>query len=294
MKEEIKSFLEYLKKEKRYSNHTVLSYETDLGQFEKYCSNEFEIESVFEVSRQVIRSWVVSLVDLEMESRTIKRKVSCLKSFFKNLKKNEVIDVDPSYQIVTPKIKKRLPVFVDSKSMDNLLDRVYFGDGFSGARDLLMVRLFYETGIRLSELIGIKESDVNLSKNELKIIGKRNKERIIPVTQEMIADCRAMIELKKEMDFTEVNLLLTDRGKKLYSKFVYRKINKYLSTVTSLGKKSPHVLRHTFATQMLNNGAELNAIKEILGHSSLAATQVYTHNTIDKLKEIYKNTHPKG
>ena len=288
------SFIQYLRTEKRYSDHTLVSYNNDLNQFFAYCEDEYEISKVSEVSHPIIRSWIVSLMDSEYSTRSIKRKSSSVKSLFKFLKREGLVKENPSAQLVTPKTNKRLPQFVEDRNMQKLFAELEFGEDFKGQRDLLLIKLFYETGMRLAELIGLKDSDVQFDRAELRVLGKRNKERIIPLGQDLLLSIQNMLVIKREMGFNNEALILTDKGKKLYPKFVYRKINGYLSTVTNMQKKSPHVLRHTFATHMLNNGAELNAIKEILGHSSLAATQVYTHNTIDQLKDIYKNTHPRG
>jgi integrase/recombinase XerC len=271
----VNKFLEYLEFEKRYSSHTIVSYKTDLLQFEVYSLVIFEV-GLEEATHVMIRSWMVALVEKGISPRTINRKKSTLQVFYKYLKAKVLIEESPMQKVVAPKVKKRLPHY-----------------DFFGSRDRLILELFYNTGMRLSELVELKE--VNILEDSIKVLGKRNKERIIPVTSFMRRKIIDYISLKRnEFPKSNQSLFVTDKGKKLYQKFVYRKVNHYLSLVTSKGKKSPHVLRHTFATHMLDNGAELNAIKEILGHASLSATQVYTHNSIEKLKNVYKQAHPRS
>ena len=289
-------FLSYLTTEKRYSIHTVSGYETDLRQFTLYCEEEYELSDLTQVTHQLIRSWMVSLIDKGLTTRSVNRKLSTLRSYFKFLRRQRKMEKDPMSKVQAPKTSKRLPVFVEEKAMDNLLNKVVFDEGLGGMRDKLVVTLFYETGIRLSELIGLKDADLNRYDNLLKVLGKRNKERLIPVSNSLKEAVLTYIE-RRDAEFgagESVSLLVSDKGQKLNAGFVRRTVNRYLSQVTTIDKKSPHVLRHTFATHMLNNGASLNAVKEILGHANLAATQVYTHNTIEKLKNIHELTHPRG
>ena len=284
------NFLQYLEFEKRYSKHTLISYGTDLSQFSSYLKLEFEIENIKEVSHQIIRSWISSLLEIGISSRTVNRKITTLKSFYKYLMQEDVISENPTRKIVSPKNSKKLPVFVEKSKMDILLNEIEFPEGFEGERDKLIIDVFYMTGVRLSELINIKISDIDFSNSQMKVLGKRKKERMIPLTNTLLNQIKIFSQKKS------VNLLLFTNfeGLTLSPKQVYNLVNKYIGMVTSLDKKSPHILRHTFATHMLNNGADINAIKEILGHSNLSATQIYTHNTIDRLKTIYKQAHPRA
>lgn len=285
-------FLQYLQFEKRYSKHTVTSYACDINDFRVYCETSYNISELHAADHNVIRSWVVNLMENKLSPRSVNRKLTCLSTFFRFLMKLNVLKINPLIKVVHPKNKKRLPVFVEESRMENLFNLVEFKDDFKGQRDKLILTLFYSCGIRLSELINIKTNDINSS--GLKVLGKRNKERIIPVIVPLQQQCNLYIGLRNAAFSGNTNefLLLSDKGQKLNEKFVYRKVKSYLSQVTSAGKKSPHVIRHTFATHMLNNGAGLNAIKELLGHASLAATQVYTHNTVEKLKSVYQQAHP--
>ncbi|MDR2010562.1 MAG: tyrosine-type recombinase/integrase [Bacteroidales bacterium] len=295
---EIESFVKYLKYEKRYSEHTVKAYETDIYQFHNFIYTDQKKPLSSELLEyNNIRLWMVKLKSDGLSSRSINRKLSSLKRYVNYLLKQGKIDNDPLAKIINPKNNKRLPEFVQEKQMNKLEDLSVFKEGFSGIRDRFMLELFYNTGMRLSELINIKHGDMDLMAGAVKILGKRNKERISPLNNYTINIYKEYLVAKKEMDFSvdkNSYLIVTDKGNKLYEKFVYRKVVHYLSFVTEIDKKSPHVLRHTFATHMLNNGADLNAIKELLGHSSLAATQVYTHNTFKKIKEIYKQAHPRA
>ncbi len=239
-----------------------------------------------------VRSYMVELLELHLAKSSVARKISTIKSLYKFLKKEQVIDTSPVQLLETPKIDKRLPTFIKEDEIASLFDNFKFEDSFSGKRDKLILVLLYQTGIRLSEIIGLRVKDVRLQ--EIKVLGKRNKERIIPlssITNSLVID---YIKVKNDLFPESKSFFITDKGNKLYEKFVYRKVNYYLSMVSSKQKKSPHILRHTFATHMLNNGADLNAIKEILGHENLSATQIYTHNTFQKLKSIHKQSHPRG
>ena len=286
------NFIQYLQFEKRLSGHTLVAYTNDLTQFFKFLDTTYEIKNISEVNHTAIRSWIVSLMEQKITPRSVNRKITTLKTFYKFLLRQGVVVESPMLKILSPKTSKRLPVFVEKEKMDELIDNSGFGDDFEGRRNKLIIELFYATGIRLSELINLKTSDVNLHSGQLKVLGKRNKERIVPFSNELKRSIEDYLEIKIDSDVVE--FFVSNSGKKLYEKFVYRLVNNYLSMVTTADKKSPHVLRHTFATNMLNNGADLNAIKELLGHANLSATQVYTHNTVEKLKNIHKQAHPKA
>ena len=286
-------FLEYIKFEKRYSVHTISSYSRDLCQFESFLSEAYELDDLLEAGHQMVRSWIVNLMELGISARTVNRKLSTLKSFYKFSLRQGWVRNNPMTKVVAPKMAKKLPDFVEKEKMQMLFDEDVFSDEFTSIRDRLLLEMLYSTGIRLSELIGLKESDV--SKDSIKVLGKRNKERIIPIGSSLEKLIQEYLNKKKQVTLLDTqHLFVTDKGDKLYDKFVYRKVNYYLGVVTTANKKSPHVLRHTFATHMLNNGADLNAIKELLGHANLSATQVYTHNTIEKLKNIHTQAHPRA
>ena len=284
------NFLKYIEFEKRYSKHTLISYNTDLTQFLNFLHTEYEISDVSEISHQIIRSWISSMLDSGISSRSVNRKITTLKSFYKYLMQEDEVIENPTQKIISPKNAKKLPVFVEKSKMDELLSEIEFPDTFEGERDKLIIDVFYMTGMRLSELLGIKKEDIDFSKSSIKVLGKRNKERIIPLSINLLNQLKKFSEKHKINSYFFVNF----DGKKLSAKNIYNIVNKYLGMVSSLEKKSPHILRHTFATHMLNNGADINAIKEILGHANLSATQVYTHNTIEKLKTIYKQAHPRA
>jgi len=289
-------FLKYLQFEKRFSINTVKSYSIDLNQFLYFIENQFNISEPENADEKVIRSWVVYLMENGLSSLSVNRKISTLKTFYKFLLQNEYIHSNPMDRVVSPKTNKKIPLFVEEKQIINLLDSFSFGTEFSGLRNRAIIETFYNTGIRLSELIGIKNTDIDLYNNTIKVLGKRQKERIVPIHSTFAKILKSYIE-SKNIQFTNIEhdyFFITDKGEKLYEKFVYRIVNKYLSMVTTIEKKSPHILRHTFATHMLNHGADLNAIKELLGHANLSATQVYTHNTFEKLKTIYKQAHPRA
>lgn len=284
-------FLDYIKFEKRLSVHTQIAYETDLKEFESFLKENFEV-SLVEANHQFIRNWLVKLMENNITAKSVNRKISTLKSFYKFLLKKEIIEVNPLMKIKSPKIPKRLPVFVEENKLKNLFEEIPFENDFEGIRDKLILELLYGCGIRLSELIGLINQ--NVSTNQIKVLGKGNKERIIPIHQHT-ADLIKKYKAEKNNlnhNLNESVFFVLNNGKKLYPKFVYNKVKYYLGMVTSMNKRSPHILRHSFATHLLNHGAEINAIKELLGHSSLAATQVYTHNSIEKLKNIYTKSHP--
>lgn len=292
----VAAFEKYILHEKRYSLHTVTAYLKDLAQFSEFLIKQYGLSALHSVKRDHIRSWVVELVNEKLTPRTINRKISTLKTFYRMLLMEGKVAANPASSVTLPKIRKKLPVFVEREKTESLFSADHFSNDFEGQRDRLVLELLYTTGMRLSELITIKNTDINYHKQEVRVLGKRNKERIIPLMSKTIEQ----IEVYKGLKLVafesgkSATLLVTNKGQNLYPKFVYRLVNNYLSQVTTQTKKSPHVLRHTFATHMLNNGAELNAIKEILGHVSLAATQVYTHNNIDQLKAIHEQAHPKG
>jgi integrase/recombinase XerC len=290
----IQNYLNYLLLEKRYSVHTIKAYRTDLLLLQNYLVESYET-SVEQSNHAMIRSWLVEELNKGNSPRTVNRKITTLKSFYKYLLKEDVISTNPTLKISSSKTSKKLPTFIGLDDMNTLLDKLEFETGFSGIRDKLIIEIFYSTGIRLSELINIKLKDVDENKEQLKVLGKRNKERLIPLTKELIKSIDSYMSFRNDLAIVDTSfLLLTSKGKKLNPSLVYRKVNDILKNVTTLDKKSPHVLRHTFATHMLNNGADLNVIKELLGHSSLAATEVYTHNSIDKLKQIFNNAHPRA
>ncbi len=290
----VETFLKYLSFEKRYSKHTVEAYRKDLLQFSDFLDTDFEISALEEARHSHIRGWVVSLMDNAIAPKSVNRKIATLKSFYKFLLGRAYIDSNPTSQIKPLKTEKDLPAFVKEDEITDLLDKVEFSSDFTGQRDRLLLELLYSTGIRLAELQGLKETDVNFYENTIRVLGKRNKERIIPIGNSLIQLISNYQNLKKDMGMAEAHLLLTDRGEPLYPMFIYRKVKKYLSAVTTLSKRSPHVMRHTFATHLLNKGADLNAVKDLLGHTSLAATQVYTHNSIEKLKAAFDQAHPKA
>ena len=292
----IGSFLDYLKFQKRYSQHTIISYQNDLTAFFDYLQSQFDESQLQRIKPPFIRSWLAQLKSGGISSKTINRKISSLRSFFKFNLKQGLIEVSPMATIISPKVGKRLPQFVEKKDIDTLFDHVEFPGNWTGKTDRLLLQILYNTGIRQAELIGLKENQISLSNSSVKVLGKGCKERIIPVSNILMKEINNYMSEKRK-HFTNAEpffLLINEKGKKLYPKYVYNVARKYLSLVTTIDKKSPHVLRHTFATHLTNNGAELNAVKELLGHSSLAATQIYTHNTIEKLKDVFKKAHPKA
>ena len=287
-------FLSYLRFEKRYSPHTVASYDNDLKQFQSFC--EQSGSSGFELESGMIRMWIVSLLEQGVSSRTVNRKLSTLKTFSKYLMRQGIISVNPLNKVLKPKMNKRIPAFVDEGKLNLFLDTFEFGDDYSGKRNQLIIELLYQTGMRRSELIGLKTSSVNFYENTIRVLGKRNKERLIPINHDLSDRLKEFMALRNQTFSTNNNdsLLLTLKAETVYPKMIYRIITGFLNMVTTLEKKSPHVLRHSFATHLLNRGADLNAIKELLGHANLSATQVYTHNTFEKLKDIYKQAHPRA
>jgi integrase/recombinase XerC len=290
------SFLQYLQIEKRYSPHTVRSYQNDLDQFYSFLSDKDLPDDPVGVTSHDIRAWIVSMLDNNYSSVSVHRKISCLRVFYRYLRKEGILKTDPLEKVVLPKRKKTLPVFVEEAAMNNLLDDYSFGDDFAGIRNRTIIEMLYLTGIRRSELIGLRNQDIDLSEGSVKVTGKRNKQRIIPLVKPFVKHLEEYLKLRDEKVTPAVNewFFITDKGNKLYDKYVYNIVNSYLAMVTTIEKKSPHILRHTFATHMLNRGADLNSIKELLGHANLSATQIYTHNTFEKLKKIYKQAHPRA
>ena len=289
------SFINYLKYEKRNSAHTVVAYRKDLDQFVQFCIvmvGEFDVNRV---DTKFVRSWIVSLMEQQLSPRSVNRKVSTVKAFFRFLMKENVVDTNPAVNLPLPKIRKKLPNFVEEKNLHHLFDHGYFPDDFTGTRDKLILTLFYATGIRLAELLRLKETDFDTNNYLIKVFGKRQKERIIPYPREVNNLLFKYLDIRNdELGHFPNVLLVTDKGKPVYEKLIYRVVKKNLEYVTSLEQKSPHVLRHSYATHLLNKGADLNAVKELLGHANLAATEIYTHTTFEKLHNIYKQAHPRG
>ena len=292
----IQPFLDYLKFEKRYSVHTISSYQQDINSFFEFLDQTFGSMPMESISPTYIRSWLAGMKENKMTAKTINRKLSALRSFFKYHLKRGGISQMPTVNVIAPKISKRLPVFMKESETKELLETLAAGsEDWKSLNARMLITLFYSTGMRLSELIGLREKQLDLSRSQIRVLGKGNKERLIPISQDVISlikdyQQQKTANLEQEEDF----LLVTEKGRKLYPKYAYILVNKHLGGAITLDKKSPHVLRHTFATHLMNNGADLNAVKELLGHASLAATQVYTHNTIEKLKNVHKKAHPKA
>ena len=289
------SFINFLKYEKRYSPHTVKAYEKDLDRFVEFCTKMVGDFIVKDVDLKLLRSWVVDLMEHDYNPSSVSRMMTAVKSFYNFLLREQVVDVNPAINVPLPKIRKKLPHFVEENNLNHLLDDDLFDNGFRGRRDKLIISLFYGTGIRLAELINLKDRDFNTAEYLIKVLGKRNKERIIPYPREINQLLSDYVDIRNdEIVNNDGYLFVTEKGKQIYEKLVYRVVKSNLARVTSLEKKSPHVLRHTYATHLLNNGADLNAVKELLGHANLAATQVYTHTTFEKLQQSYKQAHPRG
>jgi integrase/recombinase XerC len=289
------SFFNYLKYEKRLSAHTVVAYKNDLDQFVQFCTEMVGEFNVKGVNSKLLRDWVIFLMEGGISPRSVNRKVSTVKSFFKFLMKEEIVDVNPVVNIPVPKIRKKLPIFAGEEILNHLLDDGFFESDFKGVRDKLIITLLYGTGIRRAELMNLKVSDISINEFLIKVLGKRNKERIVPYPRSLNTIIENYLSLRdKEFGSNHEFLILTDKGEKVYDKFIYRVVKDNLLKVTSLEKRSPHILRHSYATHLLNRGADLNAIKELLGHANLGATQIYTHTTFEKLQSVYKQTHPRG
>ncbi|QHT68298.1 tyrosine-type recombinase/integrase [Rhodocytophaga rosea] len=292
----VDSFLQYIQYEKRCSPHTLTSYQTDLLQFTQFLDTVYECKTPEAAIFPMIRSWIVSLVEEKRTPTSVNRKIATLRTFFKFLLRRNIISHDPMLKVKALKVNKALPQFVDEQSLNQLLDTFEFTDDFAGTRDKLVMELLYGSGMRLAEMISLQESDVSTYEQTIKVTGKRNKQRIIPISKRLIDLINTYIQSKKNTFFNNHSsfLIVTDQGETIYPMMVYRIVRKYLDLATTVEKRSPHVLRHTFATHLLNKGADLNAIKDLLGHSSLAATQVYTHNSLEKLKTIFEQAHPKA
>ncbi|QZT37028.1 tyrosine-type recombinase/integrase [Halosquirtibacter xylanolyticus] len=288
-------FINFLQYEKRLSSYTVVAYRIDLNQFCSFAEDMVDSFDWREVDSFLVREWVVYLMGKGMAPRTVHRKISALKSMYRFFLVNEYVEKDPTSLVVLPKIRKKLPFFVRIREMDNLLDHDWFSSDFSGLRDRAILHVFYGTGMRLSELVGLQIQNIDLSQKKMKVLGKGNKERIIPFNDELCHVVSSYLEARKSVfgDLEGV-LFLTDKGEQVYHKFVYRVVKRYLAKVSTVSKKSPHVLRHSYATHMMNSGADLRAIQELLGHASLASTEVYTHTTFEKLRKVYKQAHTRG
>ncbi len=289
------SFINYLKYEKRCSSHTVVAYKNDLDQFQLFCTGMAGEFNVQEINSKIVRSWVVNMMEQHYTPRSVNRKVTAVRAFFLFLMKGKVVEKNPAVNISLPKIRKKLPLFVEENRLHHLLDDGYFACNFKGIRDKLIISILYGTGVRLAELMNLTDANIDITGCLIKVTGKRQKERIIPYPGSMNT---LIVQYIKERDsklgYTPELFLVTEEGKPVYEKLIYRVVKESLEKVTSLEKKSPHVLRHSYATHLLNKGADLNAVKELLGHSNLSATEIYTHTTFSKLNEIYKQAHPRG
>lgn len=291
-------FIQYIQFEKRYSPHTVSAYQSDLDQFIRFLNTPEEtITHPSEITHHLIRNWMVAMMSEDITARSITRKIATLRKYFKFLLQEGIITHNPASKINTPKSPKNLPVVVEDAKLTQMLDdNEVFSHDFKGVRDKLVIETLFGTGMRLAELLGVKETDINIYEGTVKVLGKRNKQRIIPINNELKLLISEYLDLKKNQNFNNnsLTLLVTDKGADAYPKLIYLIVQKYLSYISTQNKKSPHVLRHTFATSLLNRGADLNAIKELLGHANLSATQIYTHNSVERLKSIYKQAHPKA
>jgi len=291
-----KEFIDYLTLEKNYSRHTVTAYKRDLENFLEFASENYEYKSISKVNYSIIRSWIISLVDGDISNRSINRKISSLKTYYKFLLKTSQIEINPLVKHKALKTSKKLQVPFSEKEIGDVLTMLESEDNFDGIRNKLIVELFYSTGVRRAELVGLKYKDVSIERKTIKVLGKRNKERVIPLLSPVVQTLIRYIGLRNELVSIKDNdyLFVSNKGVKIYETLVYRVINTYFSKASEKVKKSPHILRHSFATHLLNEGADLNSVKELLGHSSLASTQVYTHNSIAKLKEVHGNAHPRN
>ncbi|WP_454801162.1 tyrosine-type recombinase/integrase [Mucilaginibacter phyllosphaerae] len=299
-------FIQYIRHEKRYSPHTVSAYESDLEQFMLFLNppgTTPQVTHPSEITHHDIRNWMVLLMDNQLLARSVNRKIATLRKYFKFLLQEGEVTANPTSRINAPKVPKSLPTVVDGVKLTGMLDGgmdtgdiPVFADDFAGVRDKLIIEMLFGTGMRLAEITGLKEADINFYESTVKVLGKRNKQRIIPLNTELVLLLKRYLELKKSENFNNNSLMLlvTNKGADAYPKLIYLTVQKYLSHISTQDKKSPHVLRHTFATSLLNGGADLNAIKELLGHANLSATQIYTHNSVERLKSIYKQAHPKA
>ena len=290
------SFFSYLQHEKRYSGHTLTAYGNDLDQFSKFLVENYHTSDLLQVDHVKIRSWIFSLSESNVSPRSINRKLACLRSFYGFAVRQGALHDDPTAKSRALKTKKSLPVYVEEVSLEKLLDEFDFGEGFPALRDKLILELLYGTGMRLAELIGLKAKDIDLYSKTVKIFGKGSKERLVPLNTQLVESLKQYLFIKNNAfgDNPSSSLIVTDNGENSYPMFIYRVVRHYLDLFTTVEKRSPHVLRHSFATHLLNNGADLNAIKNMLGHANLAATQVYTHNSVEKLKAIFEKAHPKA
>lgn len=299
-------FIQHIKFEKRYSPHTVSAYQSDLAQFLLFLNppdTDPTITGPADITHHDIRNWMVQLMDAGVSPRSVNRKLATLRKYFKFSLQQGDITANPTSLINAPKVPKHLPVVVDGDKLTGMLDgkldtgqEKIFSDDFEGTRDKLIIEMLFGTGMRLAEMTGIKETDINFYEGTIKVLGKRNKQRIIPLNNELLLLLKAYTEVKKSKNFhnNSVTFIVTNKGTDIYPKLIYNTVHKYLANISTQNKRSPHVLRHTFATSLLNKGADLNAIKELLGHANLSATQIYTHNSVERLKSIYKQAHPKA
>lgn len=289
-------FHDFIKFEKRFSLHTIKAYTDDLEHFSQFIQAQFAVEQLDQIQPSMIRTWMAAFAVQKITPRTINRKISTLKSFFKYCLVREWIAASPAKTIQVLKTKKRLPTYVESDQMDQLSQRDYFSDDLDGRMEYLVVNLLYQTGMRVSELVNLKTTQIDFARTQIKVLGKGNKERVIPISEVLAKTIRLFMDEAGQLfpAYSGSFLLINGKGKHPGARQLYAIVKKYLSLITTADKKSPHVLRHSFATHLTSNGAELNAVKELLGHSSLAATQVYTHNSIDRLRDIHKKSHPKG
>lgn len=293
---ETKSFINYIRVEKRYSEHTVRAYSDDIRQFSEYLKKQSSISDILEADKASVRKWLVELINQNISPRSSRRKISSINTFFKYCLKQNLLSKNPVSGIVLPRIEKNLPEFINQTAIDNLFSSPQLNEGFPGLRDKMVLELFYATGMRLSELTQLQINSYDRHRGEIKVLGKRNKERLLPLTSTMQNILKEYLQARTDTFpvIAHTRLIITNGGEPAYPRMIQRLVRKYLIQSTTLEKKSPHLLRHTFATHMLNNGADLNAVKELLGHANLAATEIYTHNTYEKLKSIYKLAHPRA
>ena len=291
-----KKFIEYLQYEKRYSANTLRSYENDINSFYLFLEQKGSNPDIRKADHKAIREWIISLLEQDITPRSVNRKISSLKSFYRFLVKQEFIQTNPMDKVTAPRQSKRLPEFIREEEMDKLFETDIFPDSFTGLRDQVIILLLYTCGLRRAELVGLKTEDYRADSLQIKVMGKRNKERMIPLLPEVAQKLDQYLALRETMKGSadSSGLFITEKGKPIYDKFVYRVVKHYITLVSKIKKRSPHVIRHSFATHMLNRGADLNAIKELLGHANLAATEVYTHNSFEKLKQTYKQAHPRA